>query len=145
MTTASAQQRVSGRPPVQAAPRAAVLLACLFVSACGQTNQEAPAAVLSVPSSGASPLAEVPGSYPSYGLVNDTSSPVNVMGCGPACPRTHLAPDGELDFTLMNGRVSIGLADGTTTCLQFMHGVRPLTPPPRQILRISKDASAASC
>lgn len=145
MTTAADRHRVRDILQARGASRAALLLACLFASACSQTNQATTAAVLSVPSAAASPLAELPASYPSYGLVNDTGKPVNVLGCGPACPRTHLAPDAELDFTLMNGRVTIQLADGRTTCLYLMHGAKPLTPPPREILRISKDSSAASC
>ena len=127
------------------ASRTAALLACLFASACGQTHQAVPAAVLSIPSSAASPTAVMPDGPPTYGLVNDTSKPVSVMGCGPACPRAQLAPNAKLDFAIVQGQVRVQLADGTITCLQFLNGSLPLTPLPRQILRVSKDTSAASC
>ena len=127
------------------AARTAALLAILFASACGHTSQATLSAVLPVPSSAASTADVMPDGPPSYGLVNDTSQPVDVTGCGPACPRTHLAPNAQLDFAILQGRVSIQLADGTTTCLYFMNGVAQLTPLPRQILKVSKDTSAASC
>ena len=125
------------------ATRTAALLAFLIASACGHPNQAAPATMLAIPSSAASPTAEFPASYPSYRLLHDTSNPVSVMGYGLACPRIHLAPNEELDFTLMDGRVSIQLADGKTTCLYFLSGARPLPPPPRQVRRFSKDSSPA--
>ena len=78
---------------------------------------------------------------PTYGLVNDTSTPVSVMGCGTACPRAHLAPHAELDFAIVQGQVRVQLADSTMTCLQFMNGAAVWPPPPRQILRISKRRS----
>ena len=127
------------------ATRTAALLACLIASASGHPNQAAPATVLTIPSPAAGPTAEFPTPYPSYRLPNDTSNPVSVMGCGLACPRTHLAPNEELDFTLRGGRVSIQLADGQTTWLYFLSGAKPLSPAPRQVLRISKDSSPASC
>ena len=122
-----------------------VLLACLFASACGQLDQGVPAGMPAVLSSAASVAPVTPWTAPTYGLVNDTSKPVSVMGCGPACPRAHLAPDAELDFSIAQGQVRVQRADGTTTCMQFMNGVAQFTPLPRQILRISRDASAASC
>ena len=128
------------------ASRTAALLSCLFASACSQPNQAAPTAVVSVPSADASMPAVLPvAEDPTYGLVNDMSKPVSVTGCGPACPRTHLAPNAELDFSIVRGQVRVQLADGTISCLYFMNGVVQLTSLPRQILRISKDASAASC
>ena len=98
-----------------------------------------------VPSASASPTSEPALANPSYGLVNDTGVPVRVTGCGPACPRTGLAPGAELDFSLGYGRVTVHLAHGKTTCLQIINGIVPATPQPRQILRISKKTSASAC
>ena len=141
------KSRALGRRRILVTPalRTAALLAILFASACGHTSQATLSAVLPVPSSAASVADVMPDESPTYGLVNDTSQPVSVTGCGPACPRAHLAPDAQLDFAIEQGRVSIQLADGTTTCMFFMNGVRQLTPLPRQIFRISKNTSTASC
>ena len=72
----------------------------------------------------ASTAAEMVLAAPSYGLVDDTSKPAGVTGCGPACPRTHVGPDAELDFSIAQGQVRVQLADGRTTGLQSMNGAR---------------------
>ena len=145
MTPAADQHRVQARPRAHGVRRTAVLLAWLFASACGHTGQAAPAAVLTIASPAPYPPAGMTAAAPTYGLVNDTSKPVSVTGCGPACPLTHLAPNAELDFAIVQGQIRAQLADGTITCLQFLNGAALWPPPPRQILRISKETFAASC
>lgn len=140
--------RTSRRPiPMTPATRSFALLACLCLAACSQTHTDsvAPVATLAVPSTTASPTADPAPANPTYGLVNDTSKAISVIGCGPACPRSKLAPGSELDFSLGFGRVTVRFADGKTTCLQVMNGIIPATPQPRQLLRISKNTSASAC
>ena len=141
------KSRALGRRRILVTPalRTAALLAILFASACSNTAQATLSAAPSAPSSAASVADVTADESPSYGLVNDTSQPVSVTGCGPACPRAHLAPDAQLDFAIEQGQVRVQQVDGTITCMFFMNGVRQLTPLPRQILRISKNTSAESC
>jgi glucose/arabinose dehydrogenase len=121
-------------------------LACLTLAACDHAAIQHTAAANSASATPTvqSTVDPTPPD-PLYRFVNDTSATFTVTGCAPACPLEALAPGDTLDFAMGHGRLEFRRSDGLMRCANFVNGIAPLTPAPRETLKISSSTSATAC